>query len=84
MTMTNAEFYFNPTRVRNSSTHYSTPIAALAPGYDAGQIESYMRLECGSLSHLTRAKFTREVRLAKACIDANPAAAVRLAASYGL
>jgi hypothetical protein len=57
----------------------------MAPGYDPGQIEAYVRLGIQTLSNATNAELRREVKLAKMCIDqAGPQAAAKLAQSYGL
>jgi hypothetical protein len=63
---------------------YQQRIKALAPTYNAAHVEAYMRLERGTLDSLTAQQFAREVRMACACIDADPCMASRLAASFGL
>jgi hypothetical protein len=52
---------------------------------DPRHVEGYMRAEYGTLDHLGRAKFVREVVIAVACIDeGGRAQAEELAQSYGL
>ena len=64
---------------------YQQLIQELAPGHDARHIEAFMRLEFGTLDHLSREKFAREVRMAEACIDeGGEDMAEGLAKSYGL
>ena len=65
-------------------TPYTDRIAKIAPTYDPGQIEAFMRLEHSTLDALYPAKFKREVQIACQCIDADPVGAERIAASYGL
>ena len=53
--------------------------------YDPRHIEALMRLQYGTLNHLTRGDFRREVALCKQCIDEmGREAAERNAKSYGL
>ncbi len=64
---------------------YAAIIAPLAPGYDPRHIEAYMRLQYGTLSHLSRDDFAREAKICMACVDtAGVEAAERCARSYGL
>lgn len=65
-------------------TPYSDRIRTLAPDFDPRHVEAYMRDFLGTLDHLSPAQFRAEVRLAAACTEENPAAAERLALSYGL
>lgn len=52
--------------------------------YDPAIIEAWMRLEHGTLDHLTPKQFQREVRTALACADASTASAnAALAMSFG-
>jgi hypothetical protein len=53
-------------------------------GYDARQIEAWMRLEHDTLDALSRDQFEREVEVACQCIDADPELSRKLADSYGL
>lgn len=48
------------------------------------QIEGWMRLELGTLDAIGPARFREEVKMAAACVAADPAASARLAESYGL
>ena len=52
--------------------------------YDARHIEAYMRLQYGTLDHLSKETFNREVEICRQCVDADPIAAERLAVSEGL
>lgn len=53
--------------------------------YDPRHIEGYMRLGCGCLDGLSKAKFLMEVMIGKACIDVDGVDnAENLAKSYGL
>lgn len=63
---------------------YRSRITELAPAYNAAHIEAFMRLEHSTLDGLSREQFASEVRIACECIDADPAMAPRLAASFGL
>jgi hypothetical protein len=51
---------------------YQTLIKELLRGrdYDPRHIESFMRIQYGTLNHLTREDFEREVKVCMACIDA--------------
>ena len=50
---------------------YQTLIRELLNGkdYDPRHIESFMRIQYGTLDHLTREDFKREVALCMKCID---------------
>lgn len=51
---------------------------------DPRHIEGYMRLQYGTLDHLTRAQFRAEVQLCVQCVKADGIAnAERLAQSFG-
>ena len=63
---------------------YAERIQKLAPKYDPRHVEAYLRLEYGTLDHLSPATFTKEVRIACQCIDADPDQAEQLARSFGL
>jgi hypothetical protein len=39
--------------------------------YDPRHIEAYMRLQYGTLNHLSRDDFRREIRICTACIDSS-------------
>jgi hypothetical protein len=53
--------------------------------YHPHQIEAYMRLQYGTLDHLSRQQFVEEVELCRACIDEDgPENAEKLADTYGL
>jgi len=64
-------------------TPYGTQIRQLAPSHDPRHVEAYMRLEHGTLDRLSPRQFAADVKMAVACIDADPAMAERLAQSYG-
>jgi hypothetical protein len=64
---------------------YQTRIKELAPAYEARHIKAFMRLEFGTLDHLSPAKFKAEVEIACACIDeGGNVSAEALAKSFGL
>jgi hypothetical protein len=50
----------------------------VAGQYDVAEVEAWMRLEHGTLDHLTLADFRAEVRTALALIDADPAMSKKL------
>ena len=52
-------------------------------GYDARQIEAWMRVEHSTLDALSDAEFERSVEIACRCIDAEPDLSRKLADSYG-
>lgn len=63
---------------------YAATIRRLAPDHDPRHIEAWMRLEYGTLDHLSPQRFAEEVRLATLCIAACPIAeSEELAKSYG-
>lgn len=61
--------------------NYRELIATMARGYDARLIEAWMRLQYGTLDHLSRTDFAREIAIAIACIDEDPKASRELADS---
>lgn len=64
---------------------YQTRILKLVPLYDPRQIEAMMRVEYGTLDHLTADRFAHEVEIARQCVDeAGPDMAERIAKSFGL
>lgn len=68
-------------------SHYQREIAKMksAQGFDPRHIEGYMRLQHDILSRLSKAQFSREVRLCVACIrEGGMDAAERNAQSFGL
>lgn len=66
------------------TTAYESTISPLAPGYDPRHIEAFMRIEHGTLDHLTPARFAADVRIACACVDdGGPDFAESIAQSYG-
>lgn len=67
-------------------TPYTDHIAALVgPGLDPRHVEAYMRIEHGTLDHLSPHAFEAEARVATECIAlGGKAEAEALAASYGL
>jgi len=63
---------------------YRERIKDLAPDYDPRHVEAYMRSAHSTLDHLSPAEFSREVRLAVACIEtAGKVFAERVAKSFG-
>ena len=51
---------------------------------DARLVESFMRLEYGTLDNLSPQKFKSEAKIGYACVQVDPEAAKELATSYGL
>ncbi len=62
---------------------YTDQIQKLAPMYDWRHIEAYMRIEHGTLDHLTPRRFASEVAFCKQCVDMSIEDAEKLALSYG-
>lgn len=52
--------------------------------HDPALVEGWMRVEYGTLDHLSPSKFRSEVKIALGCCDADPQASRELAESYGL
>jgi hypothetical protein len=79
-----------PVGLKNAERGYGRIIAELAPqdapaDLDARHIEAFMRLQYGTLDHLDRATFRREIKIALACIaEGGNDDAEALAESYGL
>lgn len=65
-------------------TLYTDMIREHDTAHDPRHIEAWMRLEHGTLDGLSYSKFAREVEIAAACCDADPAGSESLARSYGL
>ena len=64
---------------------YQTLIQSIAPDHDPRHIEAFMRLEYGTLDHLSPAKFRRECGIAADCIKQGGVnRAEDLAQSFGL
>lgn len=57
-------------------------LKALGMQADSRHVEAYMRLQYGTLDHLDRRTFRREVRIAAVCANADPRAAEELAGTY--
>ena len=51
---------------------------------DPRHVEGYLRLDFGTLDHLSRGRFLKEMREIIPAIDADPKGAESLARSYGL
>lgn len=55
------------------------------PDVDPRHVEAFMRLQYGTLDHLSRAEFRRETAIGVGCVDeGGEDGAESLAASYGL
>lgn len=63
---------------------YRNLIKELAPTYNPAHVEAWIRLEHGTMCHLSRNRFESEVKAACDCIDSDPDTSVALAESYGL
>lgn len=49
-------------------TTYTDLCREFVPACDPRHVEAWMRLEFGTLDHLSRDRFRREARMAEACI----------------
>jgi len=66
-------------------TAYQQQIHELVPDVDPRHIEAYMRLQYGTLDHLSPATFEAEALIGAECVTVGGAdEAEQLAASYGL
>jgi hypothetical protein len=63
---------------------YQRIIAELDPGVDARHVEGAMRLQYGTLCHLSREVFAAEIRLFKLCEAEKPGYGESCARSFGL
>jgi hypothetical protein len=64
---------------------YQTLIHQIAPEANPRHVEAWLRIEHGTLDHLSHARFEREVAIALECIaSATPEQSEQLARSYGL
>ena len=63
---------------------YRTIINEIDPAVDARHVEASMRLQYGTLCHLPRETFAAEIKLFKACEQAQPGYGERVALSMGL
>jgi len=63
---------------------YQTLITEIDPLINAAGIEASMRLQYGTLSHLSRETFVKEIKLASACEAEQPGFLNSIAKSYGL
>lgn len=64
---------------------YARLISPIAPSYDPRHVEAYMRVQHGTLDHLSADAFAAEVAMAVLCIEqGGTPQAESLARSYGL
>lgn len=64
---------------------YAEPIKRIVPELDPRHVEAYMRLEYGTLDHLSASRFASEARTAASCVVMGGTdEAESLAISYGL
>ena len=63
---------------------YQETIHGLDPTINPAGVEASMRLQFGTLDHLDREDFEREISVARMCDDADPGYLRGVAASYGL
>jgi hypothetical protein len=67
------------------SMSYQTLIHQIAPAANPRHVEAWLRIEHGTLDHLSRDRFKEEVAIALECIAAaTPEQSEQLAMSYGL
>lgn len=64
-------------------TPYQHIILELDPKVDAVGVEASIRLRYGTLDHLSRDEFKKEIAIAKECEAAEPGYLKRCAESYG-
>jgi hypothetical protein len=65
-------------------SHYQRIIRQLHPSVNPAGVEASMRLQYGTLSHLSDADFKREIRIAIACERDSPGFLRRIAESFGM
>ena len=66
-------------------THYQATIQSIDPTMNARHVEGFMRLEYGTLDHLSRKQIANEIKMFKAeYTPANEIDWERNAKSYGL
>lgn len=65
-------------------SHYQRLIREMHPTINPAGVEASMRLQYGTLSHLSDADFRREIRLAAACERASPGFLKKAAESFGM
>lgn len=65
-------------------SHYQKLIRKLHPTVNPAGVEASMRLQYGTLSHLSDRDFRREIRLAVDCEKAQPGFLKGVAASFGM
>ena len=70
-------------RTLRSAGGYQGVIARIDPYIDAAGVEASMRLQYGTLDHLTHAEFVAEIALARQCEIEDPGFLQRVAESYG-
>lgn len=63
---------------------YQDTIHELDPTVNPAGVEASMRLQFGTLDHLDRDEFRREIEVAKACESESPGYLRAVAESYGL
>jgi hypothetical protein len=61
---------------------YEKTISEIAPDVDAAAVEAFMRLQYGTLDHLSRDDFKQEIRLFRQCQKADPDLIRSLKATY--
>ena len=63
---------------------YCETIRSIDRSVNAAGVEANMRLEYGTLDHLSRAQFREEIAIAKACESEQEGYLKAVAASYGM
>ena len=69
--------------VRDPRSYAQTVIARIDPYIDAAGVEGAMRMQYGTLSHLSEAEFRREIGVARDCERAEQGYLPGMAESYG-
>lgn len=65
-------------------SHYQKIIRSMHPTINPAGVEASMRLQYGTLSHLSDRDFRREIRIAEECEKVEPGFLRKTAASYGM
>ena len=65
-------------------SYYQRAIHGMDPTINAAGVEASMRLQFGTLDHLSNAEFRKEIRIARACEKEQPGYLKGVAESYGM
>ena len=70
--------------MRDASSYAQRTVASINPYIDAAGVEGSMRLQYGTLNHLSRFEFASEIEIARQCEVEEPGFLQRTAKSFGL